>query len=199
MKVPSTNLCSFVIFLIGITNVNAKHDSTKAAPYSRSGLSGRTSSACSLLVGVTATFCDPTSPYAAMCYCVDPNALATIAGCYHLANRVSQETVEGLSESCAELNTTITLDDFEAAYDNYTSNAKETSDIKDFNATVPVDVPVKLNSTSVKLYIDAYDQFLGNYDDSLYYGSGVLGYWAFVFLVATIVNWSKIIFPGLKP
>ena len=197
MKVSSANLCSVIIFLISITNVNAKHDSTKAAPYSRSGLAGRTSSACSLLVGVTATFCDPTSPYAAMCYCVDRNALATIAGCYHLANRVSQEIVEGLSESCAELNTSITLDDFEAAYNNYTSLAKDTSDIKDFNATVPVDVPVKLNSTSVKLYIDAYDQFLGNYDDSLYYGSGVLGYWAFIFLVATVVNWTKIIFPGL--
>ncbi|KRZ98289.1 uncharacterized protein AC631_05951, partial [Debaryomyces fabryi] len=196
MKLSLANLFSLLIISIGITKVNAKHDSVKAAPYSRSGLSGRTLSACSLVVGVTATFCDQSSPYARMCYCVDPNALATIAGCYHLANRVSQETVEGLSESCAELKRTITLDDFEAAYKNYTSLAKETSDIKNFNATIPVDVPVKLNSSSVKLYIDAYDQFLGNYDDSLYYGSGVLGYWALVFLIVTVVNWTKIISPG---
>ncbi|KRZ98265.1 uncharacterized protein AC631_05975, partial [Debaryomyces fabryi] len=148
------------------------------------------------MVAASATFCDPTSEYASICYCVDPNALATVAGCYHIANRISENNVNGLSANCEEYGVTISFDQFEAAYDNYTSLAKDPSDIKNFNATVPVTMPVKLNETLVKLYIDAYDQFLGNYDDSLYYGSGVLGYWALVFLIVTVVNWTKIISPG---
>ena len=198
MKPFSMNcsLLLLLIFVISITNVEA-YESNKAAPYSRYGLAGRTSSACTLMVAASATFCDPTSEYASICYCVDPNALATVAGCYHIANRISENNVNGLSANCEEYGVTISFDQFEAAYDNYTSLAKDPSDIKNFNATVPVTMPVKLNETLVKLYIDAYDQFLGNYDDSLYYGSGVLGYWALVFLIVTVVNWTKIISPGL--
>ena len=181
------------IFIVGIKTV----DADGGAPYTHYGLAGRIASSCSGAVSATATFCDPTSPYAYTCYCIDPNALAMIAGCYHILDKMSPEFVSKLSEKCEISGLSISFDQFEAAYDNYTSLAKDPADIKDFNATIPIDIPVKLNSTLVKLYVEAYDQFLGNYDDSLYYGSGVLGYWAFVFLVATIVNWSKIIFPGL--
>ena len=187
------SLLLLFLFIVGIKTV----DADRGAPYTNYGLAGRIASSCSGAVSATATFCDPTSPYAYTCYCIDPNALAMVAGCYHILDKMSPEFVSKLSENCEISGLSITFDQLEAAYDNYTSLAKDSEDIKDFNATIPIDIPVKLNSTVVKLYVEAYDQFLGNYDNSLYYGSGVLGYWALISVVAIIVNWTKLLFPGL--
>ncbi|KRZ98605.1 uncharacterized protein AC631_05631, partial [Debaryomyces fabryi] len=187
------SLLLLLIFIVGIATVDAEG----GAPYTHYGYAARIASSCSGAVSATATICDPTSPYAYYCYCVDPNALAMVAGCYHILDETSPDFVSKLSENCKTFGISITLDQFEAAYKNYTTLAKDPVDIKGFNATVPINIPVKLNTTVVKLYVKAYDQFLGNYENSLYYGSGVLGYWALVFLIVTVVNWTKIISPGL--
>ena len=173
------------------------HHKQSGKPYSTSNLSQIAYTACSQLVSATATFCDSNSEYSSACFCVDPNALATIAGCYHIANKASKNNVKTLSSNCEEYKINISFDQFEAAYKNYTLYAKETSKIKNFDASVPVDVPIKLNATSVNLYQESYKQSLGNAYFSLFYGSGILGYWALVFLITAISNWSKHLFPGL--
>lgn len=185
----------FLIVAFCVTSARAGHE--KGAKYERSGKTGIALSACSLLVGASAMFCDAESPYSRDCYCGNHNALASVAGCLHIGNRATPEYIKKLTESCVEYGAELTSDDFEAAYKNYTTLAKDASEIKDFNMTIPIDVPIKVNSSSVDLYQRAYQQFLGNYDNSLYYGSGVLGYWALVFLIAIVVNWSKLLFPGL--
>ncbi|KRZ98284.1 uncharacterized protein AC631_05956, partial [Debaryomyces fabryi] len=132
-------------------NNNSKHGGhgkQKGKPYSASNLSQIAYTACSQLVSATATFCDSNSDYADACFCVDPNALATIAGCYHIANKASKENVKTLSSNCEEYKAKISFDQFEAAYKNYTLYAKEISEIQNFDASVPVDVPIKLNATS---------------------------------------------------
>ena len=58
-------------------------------------------------------------------------------------------------------------------------------------------MPFKLDEAEMKLYERAYKQFLGNYDDSLYYGAGILGYWLLIMCIGAIVNWGKVMFPGL--
>ena len=31
----------------------------------------------------------------------------------------------------------------------------------------------------------------------LYYGAGILGYWLLIMCIGAIVNWGKVMFPGL--
>ena len=49
-------------------------------------------------------------------------------------------------------------------------------------------------TNSLKL---AIDQYLVNWDNTFYYGAGILGYWALVILIAAISNWTRALFPGL--
>ena len=90
------SLLLLFLFIVGIKTV----DADRGAPYTNYGLAGRIASSCSGAVSATATFCDPTSPYAYTCYCIDPNALAMVAGCYHILDKMSPEFVSKLSENC---------------------------------------------------------------------------------------------------
>ncbi|KAG7665915.1 uncharacterized protein J8A68_000538 [[Candida] subhashii] len=85
---------------------------------------------------------------------------------------------------------------FEKSYELYLDGARPASEIPNFNMSVPIDVPFKINTTITKTYIDSYNIFVGNYDDSLYYGTETLGYWALIVIIGAISNWSKFIFPG---
>ena len=46
-------------------------------------------------------------------------------------------------------------------------------------------------TNSLKL---AIDQYLVNWDNTFYYGAGILGYWALVILIAAISNWTRALF-----
>ena len=76
-------------------------------------------------------------------------------------------------------------------------NAKNTSTVKGFNSTEVIDYPVLLSQYETQLYRDAYDKYLGNYDDALYYGAGIYGYWLLMFVMGSIVSWSRYLFPSL--
>ncbi|KAK6453625.1 FAD-binding domain-containing protein [Scheffersomyces xylosifermentans] len=167
------------------------------APYEKYGAAKKTMYACKLQINGAASF-GTNASLSDQYFCTDPNARATLAGCYSVGGRNTSANIETFNEYCEEnYNTSITFDLFKASYENYTKFAKDPSEIPGFNVTIPVDYPIKVNETLAHLYQRAYDVFLNNYDYTLYYGSGILGYWALVFILAAIANWSKILFPGL--
>lgn len=162
----------------------------------------RTYSACSGVMLYTASFCPQIMGHRGSmappdCVCKNPNAMATMAGCYYILDRTGDKYLDVYIKNCKEYNVTLTKSQIEGAYENYTKHAVWPTEIEGFNLSKPVNVPVKLNSTFTHLYADAYDVFLGNYENSLYYGAGALGYWLAVFLIAAVVNWSKVLFPGV--
>ncbi|RCK66293.1 putative ferric reductase transmembrane component [Candida viswanathii] len=132
------------------------------------------------------------------CTCSNKNSLATIAGCMAYNDRNTTAAVKAATKICLDYGN-ITLEDgwFEESYQYYLDNAVWPSDIPNYNASEPIEVPIKFNGTEIILYYKAYDRFFGNYDDSFYYGSGALGYWLLVMVIEGVVNWSKVLFPGL--
>ncbi|CAX41480.1 ferric reductase and cupric reductase, putative [Candida dubliniensis CD36] len=152
--------------------------------------------ACNYQISQTVSFCE--SPTNVTCLCSNKNALATYAGCFAFDNRNKTKALNFLIEYCEEYgNVTVEKDWYEKSYQYYLAKAKTEEEIPNFNATIPIDVPFKLDEAETKLYEKAYKQFLGNYDDSLYYGAAALGYWLLIMCIGAIVNWGKVIFPGL--
>ncbi|CAH2354375.1 ferric reductase transmembrane component 4 [[Candida] railenensis] len=168
--------------------------SEKGAPYPSYSETILSFYSCNLAIRASASFCDE-SDYGCACY--NPAALASVAGCLNYGNEPNGKETEFFNFCAKNYATTITEERYWAAYENYTKYAVHTSDIKGFNKSVPISVPIILNSTLISDYRHAYINFLGNYNHSLYYGSGVLGYWALVFVLATIFHWAKFLCPGL--
>ncbi|MCP8717180.1 MAG: ferric reductase-like transmembrane domain-containing protein [Asgard group archaeon] len=144
----------------------------------------------------SASFCDKTAAYYE-CLCGNKNARATIVGCMMSQNKSTSQAIKLAEENCQEYgNVTLSEGWFDESYQYYLDNAMTTDEIPNFNITVPIDVPLKFNETQMLVYYNSYVQFLGNYDDSLYYGAGALGYWLLVMLIEGLVNWSMFMFPG---
>ncbi|KHC86193.1 hypothetical protein I503_04169 [Candida albicans SC5314] len=151
---------------------------------------------CNLQISSSVSYC--ATPYNATCLCANKNALATYAGCLAFDNRNTTTAVNYMMNYCEENgNVTVEKDWYEKSYQYFLSNAKTEKEIPNFNKTIPIDVPFKLDEAEMKLYERAYKQFLGNYDDSLYYGAGILGYWLLIMCIGAIVNWGKVMFPSL--
>lgn len=165
--------------------------------YERYGIGKQALYACQAQVTQAATFGQSMGHHDSSPICISWAGRATMAGCYHLADRFDKSTIEPYIESCAFYNVTLTYQDMEEAYENYTKYAKDTTKIEGYNSTVMVDYPVILNSTLVEMYKIGYKNFLGNYDDSFYYGTGMISFWALVFLLAAVTNWSKELFPSV--
>ena len=151
---------------------------------------------CNLQISLSVSYC--ATPYNATCLCANKNALATYAGCLAFDNRNTTTAVNYMMNYCEENgNVTVEKDWYEKSYQYFLSNAKTEKEIPNFNKTIPIDVPFKLDEAEMKLYERAYKQFLGNYDESLYYGAGILGYWLLIMCIGAIVNWGKVMFPSL--
>ena len=56
-------------------------------------------------------------------------------------------------------NVTVEKDWYEKSYQYFLSNAKTEKEIPNFNKTIPIDVPFKLDEAEMKLYERAYKQF----------------------------------------
>ncbi|KAL6450555.1 CFL1 Probable ferric reductase transmembrane component [Candida maltosa Xu316] len=152
--------------------------------------------ACNYELMLAATFCKKGRDYA--CMCTNENYLATFAGCLAYKNRNSTSVTNRMVEQCMEYgNVTIEEDWSSEYYKYYLDHAKYATEIEGFNKSIPVDVPIKLKEAEMDLFQRSYNQFLGNYDDSLYYGASALGYWLLIMLIGATSNWIKVMFPGL--
>lgn len=153
---------------------------------------------CQNYMGTLASFCDPTMGYTVTggCPCTNENAMATFTGCLNATGVWTDNVIDGVIFMCLDnFNVTATRQNFTDAFEYYKENAVSTSEIPNFNISIPIDVPVLVNRTVALTYKAAYEQFIGNYQNSLFYGTGVLGYWALVILIAILFNWLQMIFP----
>ncbi|KAI3405750.2 hypothetical protein KGF56_001357 [Candida oxycetoniae] len=156
-------------------------------------LSKRYYSGCSLQIKNEVTICSPRN---STCTCTNPNYLATLASCLEFAGGASKENIKPFIDSCKENNITLPSDWFANAILYYNENARSASTIPNFNQSKKIDYPFVLNKSMTPLYQESYRRFFGNYDHSLYYGAGLLGFWLAVMVLGGIANWSKILFPS---
>ncbi|GEQ68742.1 hypothetical protein JCM33374_g2410 [Metschnikowia sp. JCM 33374] len=61
-----------------------------------------------------------------------------------------------------------------------------------------IDYPIYVNKTSAEAYYHAYEGFYGNFNWAYWFSTALYAYWAFVFVVAAVSNWSVALFPGLR-
>lgn len=173
----------------------------QGAPFHNYALLDIAFSSCSLhLLGLH--FCDSEGnrKLGDSCECVNLNALATISHCYVTAY---PEEVDGFIRMCnSRFNSTLTRERFDMAHLLYEQKAKRVDpanfDLQDNRATF-LNHPVMLNESTIFVYRDAYDQFLGNYNRSIQYGIYLTLYWIVVFGLVAVGNWSKVLFPRMQP
>lgn len=154
--------------------------------------------ACTSQIESSATFCDPSGyDYYYTCPCMNKAYRASLMGCLHVGGRDSPQILQGVAEYCQEYEVDVSVKDLKESYEYYLDNAKDTTEISNFSFSEPIDVPIKINETLAQLYAAGYEHFLGNYNNSLFYGTGILGYWLVVILIAAVCNWTREIFPGI--
>ncbi|OBA19864.1 hypothetical protein METBIDRAFT_58735 [Metschnikowia bicuspidata var. bicuspidata NRRL YB-4993] len=129
------------------------------------------------------------------CICRNENALATLAYCYQTGY---PQEIESFINMCnRDYNTSLNQGLIDAALEKYYTAAKELNNSSHLRYGIVVDFPVKLSSFTIFLYKKSYDQFLGNYNRSIDYGWYMVVYMMFVFTLAAIGNWSKLLGPKL--
>lgn len=155
--------------------------------------------ACGIILPSIGTFCGA-DVYTYPCLCSNPNAIMTMTGCLAANERNNTEVYTFYSEYCAEwYNGTFTADDLVKYHERYLQEARNVSEIPDFNVSATVDFPVLVTNVSfTRTALKAYELFLGNYDDSMYYGAGCVGYWLVVIVIATVCHWGVRFFPNLR-
>lgn len=162
--------------------------------------------ACKLNVHEEVKYCNTNSPEDYGCICSNKDAIMEFVGCYAYSQKDPHEAIDFFVEFCQEYgNTTVDMDSIYTAYENYTAkgyynvsitspnhhNYSNNSNV--FEPNLPKEKMVNYTN-SLKL---AIDQYLVNWDNTFYYGAGILGYWALVILIAAISNWTRALFPGL--
>jgi len=122
--------------------------------------------------------------------CKDKPALGSWLYCIY--NEANDDDHSGVNKYvnyyCEDYKKSYTDEQLENAYQNATKYITTTDEIEGFNKSEPIRVPVKY---SQKTYNHSYDSNKMRYDneaDGIYFGSGLLGYWAVILLLATIVN-----------
>lgn len=182
------NFGNFACILLGLISLA----SASLDPYKKLGKK-RIFYACTNQIVSEVSFC---SPLERACQCENKNYMATIAGCLRDVNDDLNFTINFMHENCVYYNITVADDWYDDAIKLYDEKAKSASEIPNFNISVPIDVPFKLNHTMTGIYQESFKRFYDNYDDSVNYGAGMLGYWLLVLILGAFFNWTKILFPN---
>lgn len=152
--------------------------------------------ACNYQVNVHAKYCKDTTIYKtnSTCLCNNINWLASVLGCLSCAGNLENKNIQGVKKFC-RINGRVELsqDQVWFAYQRFNDTITNAS-LTTQGTNVTIDRPVILLSLEVELYRKAYGKYLGNFDDSIYYGGAIYGYWAVVLVLAATINWSNCIF-----
>lgn len=151
--------------------------------------------ACQYQLRFEATYCPPTNR---TCSCLNPNFLASIAGCLeaNIDGHPTEQMLHATFETCERYNVTLADDWYDTSLKYYHENAKAPVEIPNFNRSKVIDVPIIMNHTRLIMFQTSYKNFYNNYQNSLYYGAGILAYWALVLVMGAVINWGKFLFPG---
>lgn len=176
--------------LLSFTPKSAKD----SAPFHKYGKAKVAFFGCNFQIMTTARFCDLSTEEFEWCYCHNGNAFATILHCYDYGHPEQMNSLLGMCRY--EYNITISEEDLERSREYYASHAKSIDEIPDYSPVKIVDFPVKLDESRIEIFTGSYELFLGNYDRSVEYGNYLVLYWAIIFALVAIGNWSKFILPG---
>lgn len=154
--------------------------------------------ACNYQISDYAKYCENSTLYKSntTCLCNNINWLASVLGCLSYEGKLETKSIQGVKKFC-RINggVELTQERVGIAYRRYIDSVTDASLTTTPGVSIIVDEPILLLTLEVHLYRRAYEKYLGNFDDSIYYGTAVYGYWTIVLLLAAIVNWGKLIFP----
>ncbi|EGW35515.1 uncharacterized protein SPAPADRAFT_64626 [Spathaspora passalidarum NRRL Y-27907] len=129
--------------------------------------------------------------------CASENSRATIAGCLEYKNRYNAFVDNYIINYCKEnFNVTLQPDWHEVALNDYNQRAQYVKDIPMPDGNITVNVPVKYEPDTMNYYAYVANTYLLNFDDSIYYGAAIFGFWLVVLIIHAVSHWSKILFPG---
>lgn len=129
------------------------------------------------------------------CICTNHNALATIAYCYLAAYPNQIEDFISMCNTIYDAGLTSSqFDDAVIFYNNNASLDLQKSSHPGASSSL-LEYPLKLNDSTIFVYREMFDVFLGNYNRSVVYGFYLVLFWVVVLAMAAIGNWSKILFP----
>ncbi|ONH65901.1 Ferric/cupric reductase transmembrane component 1 [Cyberlindnera fabianii] len=146
---------------------------------------------CKTALSTVTAFCEKDSVKSYKCICKTPQGLGSLMNC------VYNETVEyssGVENMVLEYCNTkgkakLTVEKLRDAYDNATEfGLVDIKKTEGYNKTNTAYVPVYYNTKTYKAaYESTYVRFK-NVDWAMWMGSGLLGYWAVIFLIAVCYN-----------
>lgn len=136
-----------------------------------------------------ATFCAKDTAKTYKCDCKNKPAMGSWLYCIY--DQLGQNNTGGediVVDYCKEYNVTLDSAKIRKAYANATDYLVDTTKIDGFNKTAIYNSPVYYNKKAYKNYYNSYKARWRNVSDTMYMGAGLLGYWAVIFLVATVYN-----------
>lgn len=146
--------------------------------------------ACKYSLFKTATFCESDSTKKYKCQCKNKPARASFVYC--LRDALGEEHYESglkvFEQKCESLGINVTDAMLEKSYENATKYIVNTTEIHKFNKSAVIDYPVYYNKT---LYEWAYLSTKVRYRNvsaGEYMGAGLIGYWAVLVIIGTVIN-----------
>ncbi|RLV92257.1 putative ferric reductase transmembrane component [Spathaspora sp. JA1] len=132
------------------------------------------------------------------CICSNDNSRATIAGCLAYKDRVTSANINFFIQYCEMYyETSLDEDWYDKSLARFNDKAKFLSEI-DLPADNIPHVPLRFESKDMDYYAKVAINFLGNYDDSIWYGVSVFGFWLIVLIIGAVRHWSKVLFPEIS-
>lgn len=181
-------ICLIISLFVSLTPDEAQI----GAPFHKYGKAKIAFFGCNYQIKLTQVqFCYPNASLE-WCYCNNFSAFATIAHCYDVGHK---DEINSLLGMCKEFNKTLTRTNFDHANSFYNNNAIDP--VLSFPGEDLVKYPIKLNDSLIYIFKQSYEQFLGNYDLSVDYGTYLTSYWIIVLVLVSLGNWSKMLFPNL--
>lgn len=90
----------------------------------------------------------------------------------------------------------LTREKMQETYENVTKYLVNTTDLEDFNQTNPIDYPIYYDETLFEEYYVTNKDWYGNLERGVSWGSGLLGFWAFIVLLGGIDHWTSRFLPN---
>ncbi|CAM9011249.1 unnamed protein product [Wickerhamomyces anomalus] len=141
-----------------------------------------------------ATFCEKDTTKTYKCDCKNKPAMGSWLYCiYDQLGENNEKGEEIVEEYCSSFNVTLDSEKIRKAYSNATNYILDPSKIDGFNKSAVFDSPVYYNKKAYKNYYNSYRARWRNVSDTMFLGAGLLGYWAVIFLVATVYNFLNIV------
>lgn len=160
--------------------------------------------ACRMHIHKTVKACSVVDIQDYGCMCTNKDAINTFIQCYAYFQQNSTDAINFFVNYCEAFgNTTSDIDQITDAYENYinTGSYSVIPPIVGTNNTYASLTGTPRNQTEYSQYAygleASIDQFLTNWQNSLYYGMAMSSYWGFVLLIGAVSNWCQYLLPGL--